>query len=78
MGNVAWATHQNNTFILLSCLNNQGLCLPNVYRLLSTPNAMQLLQGISYLVIAELMEQNIPADVDFLRHVSRNFVTTLC
>ena len=57
----------------------KDLCLPTFTDVLSTPNAMQLLQGISYLVIAESMEQNIPADVeDLLRHISRNFVTTLC
>ena len=64
-------------FVLASPIKD--LCLSTFTDVLSTPVAMQLLQEVSYLVIAESMKQNIPADVeDLRRHIPRNVVTTLC
>ena len=65
-------------FCLASTIKN--LCLPTFTDVLSTPNAMKLVTPRNFkLSLAESMEQNIPADVeDLLRHISRNFVTTLC
>ena len=45
MDNVAWTTKLASTI--------KDLCLPTFTDVLSIPNAMQLLQGISYLIIAE-------------------------
>ena len=51
-------------------LLNKALCFLMYTDELPTPRAVQLLQGLSYLLITKSIELKIPADAeDFLRHI---------